>query len=103
MSLTKILRENLKPAGSKNLVRLSMRPAAMFDHGFITKCINDVVMKNKMVELGLEEISSLERLGLNLLIDSTGYTMEEIKEMVKDEAKPTNSKIVTKEQTMAKL
>jgi len=99
MSISNILRKNLKPAGSKNLVRLSMRPVALFNYDFILQCLDEMELKSKMISMGLEQMSSLERLGVQLLMDSTGLTLEEIKELNKS----LNSKIVTKAEMMVKL
>lgn len=64
------LRTSLVPRGSAPLVRLFMRDAAYFDANFVQKAVAEARSRCTLAASGIDELSVLEQLALQLLCDS---------------------------------
>jgi len=64
------LRTGLVPRGSAPLVRLFMRDAAYFNVDFVQKAVAEAKSRCALAASGVDELSVLEQLALQLLCDS---------------------------------
>ena len=68
--LFELLRTSFVPRGSAPLVRLFMRDAAYFDVDFVQKAVAEAKSRCTLAASGVDELSVLEQLALQLLCDS---------------------------------
>ena len=68
--LFELLRNSLVPRGSAPLVRLFMRDSAYYDADFVQKAVAEAKSRCTLAASGLDELSVLEQLALQLLCDS---------------------------------
>jgi len=71
----KALREALVPKGTANLVKLEY--SAFVDADTVTKLIDELVMKTTMVAVGMDEISTTDKLLFEVLTQSAGIKIKE--------------------------
>jgi len=69
--------KGLLPKGTTKVTRIHINK--YYKHNFIKKCLNELKIKNKMIECGLiEELSNLEILAINLLFNSAYIDLDKI-------------------------
>ena len=64
------MRANLKPQGTKPVVRLFISGAGFFNTDFVTQCIDEIENKTAQVSAGLHTFTPLERLAIEVLANS---------------------------------
>ena len=69
-NIIKQLRENLKPQGTKPVVRISIE--GFFPEEFITQVIDDLSLKGNMVATGMDEFNAIDKLVFEVLKESAG-------------------------------
>lgn len=69
MDVIKLLRENLQPRGTADVVQLRISGYGMYNSDFIDQCIDDLEKIAIRAELG-QPPSNLEKLAYQVLLDS---------------------------------
>lgn len=69
LSITERMRHYLKPSGTAPIVQLHLDGCGMFNHDFITACIDELEKMPSRAALG-EPPTKLEQLAYQLLCDS---------------------------------
>ena len=69
-SVFDLMRAALLPNGSAPLVRLFMRDASYFDVTYVQRLVDVAQSRVGVAAMGLDELNDLERLGLQVLMDS---------------------------------
>jgi len=77
------LEKGLLPEGTAKVTRIHI--SKYYKHNFIKKCLKELKIKNKMIECGLEELSNLEILAINILFNSAYMDLDQI---IKERTKP---------------
>lgn len=67
-------RTTLVPKGTSDLVRLTMPPVSYFKHEFVRDVIDELERKVQAHAMGLDEITSMDRLVITILQDSSNWT-----------------------------
>ena len=75
MSIVSRLRAALQPQGTAPIVRLHLNGCGMFNHDFVTKCIDEIERMDIRIGLG-NPPTELEKLAIHLLLDSADIDLE---------------------------
>lgn len=75
MSIVSRLRARLIPSGTAPIVRLQLNGCGIFNHEFITKCIDEMERMDIRIALG-NPPTELEKLAIHLLLDSADIDLE---------------------------
>lgn len=65
------LRIALRPKGTSPIVRLFLRDNSYYKEPYVQECIDELEHKINLVSAGLHEFTNLERLSINVLMDSS--------------------------------
>ena len=66
-----VFRATLTPKGTSDLVRLSLSGSAFFHHDFVLSVIDELETKVKMVAAGMDTLTNMDKLVLEVLKESS--------------------------------